>query len=164
MKYTFIIAAMLLVTLASCNSKKALKYSQTIVKLERSLMSDIELTETKVEQYANEQNYDSIVAVSDRMEKIIDRKLQEVTTMQAPKVKEAENFKQASIRYFSYLKSIYTSYKKFGLAQSDEDRQRELQNLQNLVGGKTVAVTEMQTAQKKFADANGFKVEGLSDK
>lgn len=161
MKYKIFITVFFLIALASCNSKKAFKYSQAIVKLERSLMSDIEQTESKVEQFATVQDYDSIVAVSERMEKILDGKLQEVTTMPAPKAKEAENFKQASIRYFSYLKSIYTSYKKFGLAQSDEARQRVMENLQELVAGKTAAVNEMQTAQKKFADANGFKVEGL---
>lgn len=161
MKYKLFIAALLLVVLASCNSKTAYKYSQEIVKLERSMMSDIEQTERKVEQFATVQDYDSIVAVSDRMEKIVDGKLQEVITKPAPKVKEAENFKQASIRYFTYLKSIYTSYKKFGLAQSDEARQREMENLQELVAGKTAALNDMQTNQKKFADANGFKVEGL---
>ena len=162
MKYKLIIATLLLVALVSCNSKKkAFKYSEAIVKLERSMMPDIEQTERKVEQFATVQDYDSIVAVSDRMEKIVDGKLQEVITMPAPKVKEAENFKQASIRYFTYLKNIYTSYKKFGLAQSDEARQREFENLQELVAGKTAALNEMQTAQKKYADTNGFKVEGL---
>ena len=161
MKYKLIIAALMLVALSSCSSKTAYRYSQEIVKLERSMMSDIEQTERKVEQFATVQDYDSIVVVSERMEKIVDAKLQEVITKPAPKVKEAENFKQASVRYFTYLKSIYTSYKKFGLAQSDEARQREFQNLQELVGGKTAALNDMQTAQKKFADANGFKVEGL---
>ena len=159
MKYKLFITTFFLIALVSCNSKKALKYSQTIVKLERSLMTDIEQTENKVEQFANEQNYDSIIAVADRMEKIIDGKLQEVTTLPAPKAKEAENFKQASIRYFSYLKSIYTSYKKFGLAQSDDARQREMENLQEIVARKSEAVNEMQSAQKKYADANGFKIE-----
>lgn len=161
MKYKLIIAALMLVALASCNSKTAFKYSQEIVKLERSMMADIEQTERKIEQFATVQDYDSIIVVSERMEKIVDGKLQEVITKPAPKVKEAENFKQASVRYFTYLKSIYTSYKKFGLAQSDEGRQREFENMQELVAGKTAALNDMQTAQKKFADANGFKVEGL---
>src|SRR5688572_11301912 len=154
MKYKYFIPFLLILVFASCNSQKAKKYSQDIVKLERSLMPDIEQTETKVAKFANEQNFDSIVVVSVRMEKLFDDKIKEVTSLKMPKVKEAENFKQASLRYFAYLKSIYTSYIKFGSAPTDEARQNELTTLQEIVARKGQAVNDMQSAQKKYADAN----------
>lgn len=159
MKYKFVIPLLLLVGLIACNPQKAKKYSETIVKLERSLMPDIEQTESKVAKFATEQNFDSIISVSERMEKLVDEKLKEVTELKAPNVKEAENFKQASIRYFTYLKSIYTSYKKVGSAPTNEARQDEFAELQEIVAKKSQAINDMQSAQKKYADANGFKIE-----
>ncbi len=127
-----------------------------IVKKERGLSPAIEETENKVGKYFTSLNYDSIVIVSKQMEDKIDVELQELIKTAAPGVPEGENFKQASIRYFEYLKSIYTNYKNFGLQTNEEGRTTEQQKMATLVNQKEEVLAEMQASQRKYAMANGF--------
>lgn len=152
-------AVILLVCLAGCKSKSAFNYSQEFVKKERSLLPDINTTETNVERYIGAEQYDSIAIAGERMEKLVDAKLKEVKDEPAPDAKEAESFKEACIRYFAYIKSMYTGYKNYGAAKTPEDRDIEMKKLQEIVAGKTAAIEDMQRVQKKYADANGFKLE-----
>ncbi|MEO6254096.1 MAG: hypothetical protein ABIO79_12355 [Ferruginibacter sp.] len=153
------VAAILLISIASCKTKDAFNYSQDFVKKETSLLADITATEDNVTRYVSAEQYDSIAVAGERMEKLVEVKLQEVKKAPAPDVKEGENFKEACIKYFQYIKSMYTGYKEFGLAPTDTERQAVQQRIMELSRNKQAAITAMQTAQKKFADANGFRIE-----
>ncbi|HEX2684766.1 MAG TPA: hypothetical protein VHL77_12565 [Ferruginibacter sp.] len=152
------IAAVLLVAFSSCKTKTAFNYSEDFVKKESSLLPDINSTEDNVMRYAAAQQYDSIAIAGERMEKLVDVKLQEITKTPAPDVKDGQNFKDACIKYFGYIKSLYTGYKEYGLADTDEARKEAGKKISELSAGKQEVINEMQTAQKKFADANGFKL------
>ena len=154
------IAAILLISIASCSSKKdAFNYSQDFVKKETSLLNDITSTEDNVRRYIAVEQYDSIAAAGERMEKLVDVKLEEVKKAPAPDVKEGDNFKEACIKYFGFIKSMYTGYKEFGRAATDPEREKARSKIIELADTKQAAITAMQTAQKKFADANGFRLE-----
>lgn len=155
-KLPFYIA--ILFFIASCQSKSAFEFSNTIVKMEKELVPDIEKTESDVQRYISVANYDSIAIAGQRMESLVDAKLTELKNLPAPKAKDADNFKIASIHYFEYLKSIYTSYKNFGMQKTDETREIEKDKLLDLVNKKQAAIDDMQNAQRRFADANGFKI------
>jgi len=152
------IALSAIVLLSGCQSKSAFKFSEDIVAKEQSLVKDIEKTEDQVEMFISNQEFDSMAIVSERMEKLVDEKLEEVKAMKAPDVKEAENFKAAAIKYFAFMKSMYTSYKKYGLAESQEERDEELEEMQDILANKNKAISDMQMAQRKYAEANGFKI------
>jgi len=154
--FAFIITCMI----ASCNSKSAFNYSQDIVKKEQSLTADITSTEEKVKNFLDKEQFDSIAAAGAKMEKLVDSKLAEIQSQPAPDVKEAPAFKEASIKYFQFIKSMYTGYREFGSATTPEGREEQMTKLRNIVMQKTDAISAMQKAQKKFADANGFKLEG----
>jgi hypothetical protein len=147
------------IILVSCKTKSALNYNQEIIRLETSLVPAMEKTEKDVTTYFETENYDSAAAVSLRMEALVDAKLKEVEALKAPDVKEASTLKQAAIRYFAYMKSIYTSYKSFAQATTEESREAEREKLLKVVDEKNDALREIQTAQKKFASANGFKIQ-----
>jgi len=149
----------ILSSFVACKSKSAFNYSQEIVKKERSLAADIETTENKVMTFMNNEQYDSFAAAGARMEKLVDSKLIEIKEKPAPDAKEGAAFKDAAVKYFSYLKSLYTAYKDIGNAPGAEAREKEMDKLRSLVNQKTSVLMSMQTAQKKFADANGFKLE-----
>ena len=129
-------------------------------KKEQSLTADINSTEDKVKVFLGKQQYDSIAAAGARMEKLVDVKLNEIKEQPAPDVKEAPAFKDASINYFRFIKSMYTGYKEFGNAPTPEAREQQMTRLRQIVDQKTGAIHDMQVAQKKFADANGFKLDG----
>lgn len=145
--------------LVACKSKGAFNYSQNIVAKEKSLEPEIQATEKNVGKYLTASQYDSVAIAGEKMEKLVQQKIDEINAMSVPKAKETENFKAATIRYFNFIKSMYAGYKNLGKAATEEDRQQVIADLQKLVSEKQAVVDEMQKAQKKFADANGFKVQ-----
>jgi hypothetical protein len=150
----------MLMAFCSCNSRSAFNYSQDIVKKEQSLTQDITSTEDKIKIYFEKEQFDSIAVAGARMENIVNTKLNEIKEQPAPDVKESAGFKDASIKYFQFIKSMYTGYKEFGNASTAAGREKEMGKLRQILLQKTEAITEMQKAQKKFAEANGFKLEG----
>ncbi|MBL0274237.1 MAG: hypothetical protein IPQ06_14500 [Chitinophagaceae bacterium] len=154
-----LLIALLFTGLVACKSKGAFNYSQSIVAKEKSLEPEIRATEKNVEKYLTAAQYDSVAIAGEKMEKLVQQKIDEINALSVPKAKETENFKAATIRYFNFIKSMYAGYKNLGKAATEEDRQQVIADLQKLVSEKQAIVDEMQKAQKKFADANGFKVQ-----
>lgn len=150
--------ALLFTGLVACKSKGAYNYSESIVAKEKSLEPEIQATEKNVEKYLTASQYDSVAIAGERMEKLVQQKIDEINALSVPKAKDVDNFKAATIRYFNFIKSMYAGYKNLGKAATEEDRQQVIADLQKLVGEKQAVVDEMQKAQKKYADANGFKV------
>jgi hypothetical protein len=103
--------------------------------------------------------YDSIASISSRMEIGIDTIIKEIAKKPAPAVKQGENFKKAALHYFDFMKSIYTSYKNYGLQNSPEGRQIQLQIMTMIINNEDKMIAEMQKAQKIFAKDNGFKIQ-----
>jgi hypothetical protein len=159
MRPKHILPLLLLVILFSCKSKTALQFNEKIIGIERSLTPDITSTEERVGKFFEAQQYDSAAAASSRMESLVDSKLKEVEALPAPDVKEADNLKKAAVRYFAYLKSVYTSYKDFSTQTTDDTRETARLNLVKIANQKDDALKDIQVAQKKYAEANGFKIE-----
>lgn len=154
------LTCLLIITLfISCNSKTALKYSESIVKKEKGLEHSIKKTEDLVKGYIAENKYDSMAIVSAKLEKEIDVQLQAIKNEKAPDLKEGDNFKRAAIDYFGYMKSIYTGYVRFSKAATDDERTAVYKDLQKMVGQKEAVIKAMRDAQAKYAKANGFRLE-----
>ena len=155
-----IIIATLVAGMTSCksNSKTARDYNNEIIAKENNLEPEVTATESNVKRYYEAAQYDSIAAAGERMENLVQKTIDEIKSLSAPKVKGAADFKAAMIRYFAFIKSLYTGYKEFGQA-TEEKRQEKLQEIQKIVGEKQDILTEMQGAQRKFAEANNFKLE-----
>jgi len=159
MKVRIVAAILFIFALTSCRSKSAFNYSQAIVKIEQSMGPDIVTTEEKLDTYLTNGSYDSALVASQRMEIIVDNKIKEVEALKTPDVKEADNFRAATLRYFSYIKSIYTAYNDFILQASEEDREQARIRLLAVVDKKATALQDMQQAQLKYAQANGFRLD-----
>jgi hypothetical protein len=159
MKPKLIALAVFLVILAGCGSKQAFNYSQDIVKIEKSLDPHTRIVNLRITGFVSKQQYDSVSIVSDEMVKMVDEKLEELKNLETPDVKEGDNFRNAAIKYFSYIRDTYKAYKRFGDQTTDEGRETERQKLIARSGDVASAVKEMQDAQRKFAEANNFKIE-----
>lgn len=147
------------ILVTSCNTNSsAYKFSETIVGKEKSLEYEIGHTEQKVKDYISEGHYDSMAIISERMGKLVGDKLNEIKAMDPPNAKYAADFKKDAVDYFAFMKSVYTSYVKYAKAGTEDLRDEEMTHLQEIIGKKGEVVRNMQQSQKRFAEANGFKV------
>lgn len=159
MKLNQLLAASLLIGMISCKSKTAFDYSETIVKMETELSAEIAMVDEKVNEYLEAKKTDSAIIMSRQMEALAEEKLKKVQQMNAPKVAEGENFKKAAIRYFTYIESIYSSFSKFTMAETEKEKAAERKKLSKIIGEKNQIAQAMQEAQRKFAVANDFRIE-----
>ena len=159
MKLKQLLAASLLIGMISCKSKTAFDYSETIVKMETELSAEIAMVDEKVNEYLEAKKTDSAIIMSRQMEALAEEKLKKVQQMNAPKVAEGENFKKAAIRYFTYIESIYSSFSKFTMAETEKEKAAERKKLSKIIGEKNQIAQAMQEAQRKFAVANDFRIE-----
>lgn len=158
MKVNLIVAILVLAAVSGCKNKSAFNYSEKIVKLERDMGPDIEKADERMAKYLETQTYDSVINISTRMEGLVDSKLDIIRNTEAPSVAQGEDFKKASIRYFTYFKNMYKAYRNYASQVDEEGRENARQQLVDLASQGEKEVKEMQTAQKKYADANNFKI------
>jgi len=130
-----------------------------IAKKEKSLELSMNESEGKLKSYFSGFQYDSIASVSTFMESKIDSIVAEIKRTPAPKVKQGENFKKAALQYFVYMKSIYTSYKDYGLQTTPEGRQVVAKTIiPEITGQEDKMIADLHEAQRIFAKDNGFKI------
>jgi len=160
MKCKMIIAmAVIAFWAVGCKSKIAMDYNNMIVEKQKRLGKNMDEAAPLLKNYFASYTYDSIASVSSRMEMTIDTIIKEIAKKPAPQVKQGENFKKAALQYFDYMKSIYTSYKNYGLQNSPEGRQIQLQIMYMIINNEDKMIAQMQKAQKIFAKDNGFKIQ-----
>jgi len=142
-----------------CKSKIAMDFNDMIVKKQKKLAERMDEAEPKLKNYFATYEYDSIASISGRIEAKIDSIMHEIKSQPAPKVKQGENFKKAALGYFDYMKSIYTSYKNYGIQTTPEGRMLHLQIMSMVIGKEDKMIADMQQAQRIFAKDNGFKIQ-----
>ena len=150
---------LLALTFVSCKTKIALNFNQEVVKKEQVLLPDIALTEDKIAKYFEIQQYDSISIAGEKMAQKIQKAIDEIKALHTPDIAEVENFKAAYLRYFAFMKSAYTTYESYGKATTDEARNLKIEELQVIVSRRQTITNEVLSAQKKFAIANGLRLE-----
>jgi hypothetical protein len=155
-----ILLSICLITLVACNqnSRQALKYTESIVKKEKDLIPSIQKTENGIERLMQTGNMDSVHILSSNMEMLVDAKIREIEATPPPAVPLAQDFREASVKYFQFMKNIYTGYKNMASQQSPGAIQTEQEKLLRIVSLKQAAIDSMQAAQRRFAAANGFLV------
>ena len=159
MNPTRLFAVLFLVSLFSCKSKSAFEYSEAIVEMEKELSAEIAEADQKLLAYMDAKKSDSAILMSKHMEALAEDKLTEVEKMKVPPVKEGDNFKKSAVRYFTYIKSIYSAFRKFTMAESKADKEKERKKLAKIIESKNEIAKDMQEAQQKFAAANNFLIE-----
>ncbi len=159
MRKMYVLILFAFCTLAACNTNSAMLYNNMIVEKETSLLPEISKVSGKLEMFSKEEKYDSVLVIANHMIDLIKGKVKEVSDVPEPGARGVAAFKKAYIEYFGFLESIYQGYKNVSLAKTDEERSAEWQKLAELGNTQQVAVKKLQTAQRRFADDNGFKVD-----
>jgi hypothetical protein len=157
----FFLFAVLFSGLAACKSKSgsAFKYNKAIVQKDVLLQLDEQTTEDKVTLYYKEGKYDSVGIAGEHMESLLQKAIEDIDTMPVPRANGIEEFKDAVVKYFKFFKSIYTVYKEYGLAGTDEKREELINEKGKLIVQRDDVVKDLQQAQKIFSEANGFRMQ-----
>lgn len=151
-------SVLIVLALVSCQSKDAFNFSQDIVKKEQALLPDVSMTEKKIASFIEAGKYDSVASAGQAMVDKVNKTIDEIKAMKTPDAKEADNFKNASVKYFEYMRDMYNTYVTYGKSATDVERLNQLSNIMKMAGNAQNVVKEMEGAQKKYAEANGFKI------
>lgn len=139
---------------ASCHSD-AFTYNQKIAALEASLSPSVnEATQEIIAGYRSG-NFERVARTGGIMERKVQEKIDELKRMLLPKAKGAAQFKQEAIRYFSFVKLMYTYYRELGEQKDKEGRERINLKLDEMVRLKNYVISDLRSAQEKFAEENG---------
>ncbi len=155
----FFAVALLVTSLVACKSKTAVDFNNKLVAIENSLIGPMTGDEKKASEYYKAGNYDSVIVIGGRLENLLQSKIDEIESIKAPDVEQAENFKTSYLKAFKALKEVYTIFKKLGSAKTDEERQMLTESMQTMFEEKEQATKDMQAAQRIFASANGIKLQ-----
>ena len=154
---------LILVLFCSCklrveSRKEAINFFETIGNKEKELEPDIIETNAKIKTFSEAGQLDSMALVSERMEFLLNNQLEEIKRLKVPDLKYADKFKNESINYYAYLKKVYTYYIRVAKAETDIAREKEIKDLEEIISKKEDVSRRLQDSQKKFADANEFKL------
>src|SRR6185369_189901 len=142
----------------ACKSEKAKRYSDLVVQKQKTLEADIAQATKKLQVYFISDETDSIVALSSRMEDEINAIMQDIKNTKAPKLKEAENFKDETLNYLTYRKNLFETYKNYGLQTTPEGREMLRMNMTAMQSQQNIMNHNLEAAQINFAKANHVKI------
>lgn len=155
----FGLMVLLLTILVGCGPDKAYKYNQAIVDIDNEMVHHIDQATKKFNIFYKDDNYDSLVIVSQEMLGIVEKKLEEIRGMDMPDVIKGEEFKNAALRYFSSVKNGYTAYKVLGMETNEEEREVKRQRLVQAINEQEKELKIFIAAQRKFAYSNNLKLQ-----
>lgn len=160
-----LVVIILFFTAVACNNTKkeshdtAIQFSEKIVNTEQELAKPLAQAEQKILAKLDSSNFDSVGAIAAEAELLIADKIKEIEALRVKDFKGGEAFRSSALNYFEYVKSIFANYKNIGYAETEGARLYEVRRMDSLRSQQQSVVTEMQLAQKLFADDNGFKVD-----
>lgn len=158
MRLKLLVFLLLATALFACQNRAAFKYSEAIVSIEQSMAPDMNKAEEELADLLTQNDFDSVAIVAGQMENLADRKLKEVEQLKVPDAKDAALFRRASIRFFTYIKNLYAGYRQYAQQTNEEDREVERKRLLRIMDDKNNAIENMQRAQRRYAEANGFRI------
>ena len=147
------------VLLCSCKSKDAFNFSEDLVKIERNVSESITRVQPLVIRYIEVGQMDSLQELGNFMLKKIDSSMTEVKQLPSGNIKQGQEFRNAALDFFGYVRSVYAAYTDYSKQENDSLRAEVIMRMSRLENGVDSVVREMQQAQLRFAKANGFKLE-----
>ena len=166
MKRLFIIASIAAFSFTACKSKStetgeapatASQYYEKVAELEETMSEPLLTTEAAIKARGDKKDFAGIAQAAGAMEDSVDLRINALKKLE-PVGKGGEDFKLIASRYFEYIKSIYTAYKKIGEAKTEEERMKGADEMTNIINGQAAVMANLQSAQAKFAADNGFTI------
>ncbi len=135
----------------------ASEFYEKVATLEETLSEPLLKAEAEIKARGDKGDYPGIARSASAMEDTMDAKIKILKDM-PPAGFGGEDFKLMVSRYFDYIKSIYTAYRKIGEAKTEEDRIKAAEEMKTVMDGQTAVMNNLQSSQTRFAADNHFTI------
>ena len=166
MKKTWGIIVLMAMVMVACKSKTtepamqtASGFYESVAALEETLSEPLLKAEAEIKARGDKGDFEGIVRSATAMEDTVNVRIKLLNDM-SPAGFGGEDFKLMVTRYFEFIKSIYTAYRKIGEAATEEDRANAAREMQTIMEGQTAVMTNLQASQARFAADNHFTIGG----
>lgn len=129
--------------------------NETIMALENSLEEPMLKAEAEIKVRSSNANMAGVAQSAKAMEDSIQLRLDAAKNL-SPVGVGGEDFKVVSVRYFEFLKSIYTTYREMAEAKDDNIKMEKAKQMESLMNSQAGVMATLQQAQQKYATDNGF--------
>ncbi|ANH84005.1 hypothetical protein A8C56_16005 [Niabella ginsenosidivorans] len=134
----------------------AKQYSDEVLRMQQSLAEPIRQAENEIKAFGDSANYSGMAGAAGKMESLIQGKIDTLNKIDAASFQGGADFKTVVIRYFEYLKSVYSSYKEIGNAANGVERLKATDDMYQKLSAQQDVEERMRTSQTRFAALNGF--------
>lgn len=129
--------------------------NEKIMDLENSLAEPMLKAEAEIKARGDNGNIEGVIQSAKAMEDTIQLRLTKLKGLSTVGV-GGEDFKTATVRYFEYLKSIYTTYKEIAQAKDDNAKTEKRKQMETILSSQQAVMVNLQQTQQKYAADNGF--------
>lgn len=160
MRLLFSLLVLGCICFTSCStSGEAKEYNDHLVATQTKILPMVNKTDLAIRQHILNNQMDSVAAVSAVMMQVINTEMIALQNEKAPTLVGADNYKQAFVEYFKYLKNIYTSYKMWGKATTDTAKAEAFTLIEKYENQEDDYLKYMRKTQKIFAEKHHLKVQ-----
>ncbi len=150
------------VLLISCNSSSGDEKATTpeafndrVYSMEQSLGEPLLKAEADIRQQQQQGDFKAMAQTASAMEDSIDLRIRAIGKMK-PLGVGGEDFKTAAVRYFEYLKRIYSTYGEIALASDLQSKDAAENKMARWLTWQTQVLANLRSAQAKYAADNSF--------
>lgn len=162
LKLNTVLCTLIFFLLTACKEKitmSAKQFSDEVAVLEQGLAEPIRQTENTIKKCADSADYKCVAAAAEKMEGIIQEKIDQIEKVDVSKFTGGEDFKTVAVRYFEYFKSLYTAYRAIGDAPDEPARVEASNRMNQILVAQEEVMLRLQDTQVRFAAENGFILE-----
>ncbi|MFT4094136.1 MAG: hypothetical protein QM640_10900 [Niabella sp.] len=135
----------------------AQEYNDKVIDLEESMSEPLLKTEAELKARSDKDDFAGMAQSAKAMEDTVDLRINALKKMDAVG-KGGEDFKTVAVRYFEYLKSIYTGYRNIAEAKTDEAKKEASEKMTNILSAQPGVMENLRNTQNKYAADNGFVI------
>lgn len=139
-------------------SLTASEFYEKVAELEETLSEPLLKAEAEIKVRGDKSDFEGIARSAKAMEDTVDTRIKILNGM-PPAGFGGEDFKLMVVRYFDYIKSIYTTYRKIGEAKTEEERVKAAGEMKNIMDVQSSVMNNLQTSQARFAADNHFTID-----
>lgn len=162
LKLNTVLCTLVFFFLTACKgtvTMSAKQYSDEVATLEQSLAEPIQQTENTIKKCADSADYKCVSAAAEKMEAVIQEKIDQIEKVDVSKFTGGEDFKTVAVRYFEYFRSLYTAYRAIGDAPDEAARKEASNRMNQILVAQEEVMLRLQDTQVRFAAENGFILE-----